>query len=412
MPAVMQVVSQGPQNAHLNKNPTTTIWRNRYRKYTQFAVESVEQQFQGQVGAGRQLIAPVIRSGDLIYGGEFVFRLPGLAPAGGDTYAHWTNAIAFALIRETQVDVGGIQAAKDYGESMFIWEEMTGVAQKRPDEAYGKRETRMQLIADAQWVSRLYYAPLQYWFAQYPGNALPLVALLLHNVHIKLETQQLSKLWVSGPCGHTPYALTTSKGSYAPLTDVSMDAFMYLNFVYLDQEERDRFVENDHQYLMTQVQRIVTTVVGQQSGLAPYKVQLPFAHPVFWMCWVVQQCDAINRKDLFNYEGIQGLDPVLTARIQISGQDRITEREGRYFRLIDPLRQGLNIPRKHIYSFGYGVRANIFQPQGAMNFSRVDDPSLFIKLQAGLSESVVTTYARNYNWFRVTGGMGGPTYSG
>jgi len=357
-------------------------------------------------------LAQFLRYGDLIYGGEYVFRVPGLVPVNGDTFAHWTNGLPFALIRETQFDVGGNNTAKDWGESMFIWEEMSGAAGKRPKEAYGIRETRMQLCADAQYASRLYYASIPFWWGEYPGNAFPLVALLLQNVHLKVELHHLSRLYVSGPLGHKPFTVTGTKGHYEALNDTSIDAYLYLNFVLLDEGERDRMVDKSHQYLMHQVQRHEQSFGCGQSNLTAHKISLPFAHPVYWMCWTAQQHDAILRKEWFNYEGIGGHDPIISARLSINGGDRFTEREARYFRLISPMSQGLNVPTRHIYSFGFGIRANIFQPTGAQNFSRADDPALYLRLQPCLSEVLVVVYVRNRNWFRLIGGMGGQVFNG
>ena len=64
---LMQLVAYGAQDVYLTGNPQITFWKVSYRRYTNFALESIEQTFNGQADfvhletPGRPIISVLIR---------------------------------------------------------------------------------------------------------------------------------------------------------------------------------------------------------------------------------------------------------------------------------------------------------------------------------------------------------------
>jgi hypothetical protein len=61
-------------------------------------------------------------------------------------------------------------------------------------------------------------------------------------------------------------------------------ASLYVDYVFLDTDERRRFAQNPHEYLITQLQFTGDESVGSSSN----KIKLNFNHPVKELIWVVQ----------------------------------------------------------------------------------------------------------------------------
>jgi hypothetical protein len=110
-----------------------------------------------------------------------------------------------------------------------------------------------------------------------------------------------------------------------------------------------------------------------------------------------------------------GENPVVTAKLQLNGQDRFSEREGTYFDLVQPYQHHTRNPDTGINVYSFALRPEEHQPSGSCNFSRIDNATLQLVLSnatvEGTNTAKVRVYATNYNVLRVMSGMGGLAYS-
>jgi hypothetical protein len=173
------------------------------------------------------------------------------------------------------------------------------------------------------------YIPLQFWFCRNPGLALPLIALQYHEVRFNITLGAATDLVSS-----TGY--TNISQAAAALPDIQ-DMAMYMDYIYLDVEERRRFAQESHEYLIDQLQTGIPQTINTASG----RLDLTLNHPVKELIWVFQDArktdcgsdvtTAIGYTQPFTYDDI-----VFKARIQINGQDRFDERYGDYFWKVQP----------------------------------------------------------------------------
>lgn len=407
--ALIQMAAKGVQDIFLTYAAQITFFKLVYRRYTDFAVECMEQTFQNQTAFGRRLSCCIQRNADLISGGYFVFTLPAIEAdsSNGSHAVHWVNSIGHAIINQVQITIGGQCIDTQYGEFMEVWEELSNTFELDFAELVGKRYTVAQLIDDAK-NETIYYVPLQFWWCRNPGLALPLISLQYHDVKIELDTRPLSQLWVShGNANATPLV----RGLGRTLSDSDLKASMYINYVFLDGEERARFAQSSHEYLITEVQTtgaIPQVGTGAQSTA---RIQLNFNHPVKELIWTVEQACNREAKTLFNYEGRDGQDPVVQVDLQLNGHPRFQPREGKYFRTVLPYEVHTRIPQKHIYIYPFGLDSERPQPNGSCNFSRIDNAFLNLTLQSAIGEVYITVYAIAYNVLRIMAGMGGKAFS-
>jgi hypothetical protein len=251
----MQLVAIGQQDAYLTENPTITFWKRAYQRHTNFAVESIEQTFVGQVQFGGTASVNISRNGDLLNKAYIHVELPKLDKG------QYIRNVGHALIKSVTMSIGGQKIDRHTGEWMHLWNRLAGKNLDGLSQMIGGAVT-----GGAQTL----YIPLHFWWNRTPGMALPLIALQYHEVKIEVNFNTLNKLVVGGTG-------VTANGSLA--------AKLYVDYVYIDNEERKRFAQANHEYLIDQVQETSESFNGTHSK----KVGLNFNHPVKELVWVVNK---------------------------------------------------------------------------------------------------------------------------
>ena len=305
---LMQLVAYGAQDVYLTGNPQITFWKVTYRRYTNFAIESIEQTFNGQADFGRRVTCTISRNGDLAYRTYLQVTLPEINQnmgVDGRNYARWLDFPGEQLISQVEVEIGGQRIDRQYGDWMHIWNQLTMTADQQ--KGYFKmvgNTTQLTFITDPNFADidgpcdaagprqvcaprkalpeTTLYVPLQFWYCTNPGLALPLIALQYHEVKINLDLRPIDEcLWAVGDLACTGSSAQTSTLSY---NQSLVAASLYVDYVFLDSDERRRFAQNPHEYLISQLQFTGDESVGSSSN----KIKLNFNHPCKELIWVVQ----------------------------------------------------------------------------------------------------------------------------
>tara|TARA_B100000900_G_scaffold18827_1_gene14768 strand:+ start:1310 stop:2788 length:1479 start_codon:yes stop_codon:yes gene_type:complete len=287
---LMQLVAYGAQDIYLTGNPQITFFKVVYRRHTNFAMECVEQTLNGSTTAGSTVTATVSRNGDLV-GKMYVTSV------GGTTTTNGSGIVATA-----EVEIGGQRIDKQTAEWMQIWNELSTPESK----AVGLKAMMGDVgTVGASGVGML-QVPLQFWFNRNPGLALPLIALQYHEVKVKLTLG------------------ATGTGSE--------DAKLWADYIYLDTDERRRFAQVSHEYLIEQVQ--------ETSASASTTQKLNFNHPVKELVWT-------------------SAGDYTSAKLVLNGHDRFAAQEEEYFQLRQPFDHHTAVPAQNI---PMSDRPNMIQP--------------------------------------------------
>ena len=546
---LMQLVAYGAQDVYLTGNPQITFWKVSYKRHTNFAMESIEQTFNGQADFGRRVTCTISRNGDLAYRTYLQVTLPEINQSmkGSNqdgVYARWLDFPGEQLISQVEIEIGGQRIDRQYGDWMHIWNNLTLPNDQRPGyHAMVGNTTELTFITDPSFNAidgpcqanaprqvcaprnalpeTTLYVPFQFWYCRNPGLALPLIALQYHEVKINLDIRPIDEcLWAVGSlsCGSNNALASPAGGRVNTAYNQSLvAASLYVDYVFLDTDERRRMAQNPHEYLIEQLQFTGDESVGSSSN----KIKLNFNHPVKELIWVVQPdqnvdyCSSLDCNQLlyrllgaqpFNYtdavdalpnaihafgghdavaqttgsfidgsglfneagaidvsnvywwqqgdaagatntgydqpnfapgfsgripyenSGVSdagtfvltqtsldlhcwGMNPVVTAKLQLNGQDRFSEREGTYFDLVQPYQHHTHTPDTGINVYSFALRPEEHQPSGSCNFSRIDNATLQLVLSnatvEGTKTAKVRVYATNYNVLRIMSGMGG-----
>jgi hypothetical protein len=267
---LMQLVAYGAQDVYLTGNPQITFFKVVYRRHTNFSVEPIQQVFNGAADFGRTVTCNLNRNGDLITNMYSVVELRG----ADSTQAKWgyVRRLGFALVAETKVEIGGSKIDEQYGDWMNIWQELTVKAGQVRGLAKMIGDVPELTYFDASHNPYILYVPLNYWFNRFNGLALPLIALQYHDVRITIQYLDAAKCvnWQAP----APMQLPDSFGMD--------DSYLLIDYVYLDSEERKRFAQASHEYLIEQLQ-----FTGSESlTTTNNKYRLNFNHPSKYLIWV------------------------------------------------------------------------------------------------------------------------------
>jgi hypothetical protein len=332
------------------------------------------------------------------------------------TDLRYVNGIGMAFVKSVELEIGGQRIDKHYSEWWDVWSELTEPAEKKTgiDAMVGKYADYTPWQRQ-QSRSRTYYVPLRFCFNRSSGLHLPLVALASHQIKFNFEFRNYLELIRAT----VPVTALTAKAGAMPLSVTSCDLFA--DYVFLNNPERIRMSEMQHEYLVTQLQfqgDEPTPSPTDPNGTVNRKYTLNFIHPVKELVWVYQAAsrydvDARTGNDIFNYEINTATDPEVfkTCKLVLNGSDRFSVRNGSYFRLMQPYEHHTRVPSKSVYAYSFALKPEEDQPSGTANFSRFDSAQMSVTLNPALPAGRVKFFATSYNVLRVASGMAGLAFA-
>jgi hypothetical protein len=457
---LLQLVAYGAQDVYLTGNPQITFFKVVYRRHTNFAMEAIAQTFSGIPNYGNTVYCQISRNGDLIHRTylEVGINTTANSISGTESYV---NYLGLRLLKAVSIEIGGQQIDKHYSDWLYIWNELSLPRGKRYayDTMVGADRDALNSGVYGTGGTTTLYIPLEFWFCRNIGLALPLIALQYHEVKIKIDFETATN------CIYAP-------GLGTNVNDLSLykldNPNLWVDYIYLDTDERRKFAQLSHEYLIEQLQ-----FTGQETlGSSGARVKLNFNHPCKELVWVAKTTNLASRWYNYTYEGsipsinlqydvaslpnssltgntfnstnflvssnvgsaaltyqltsnfIQDnyipyvdnvstniVNPFESCLLQLNGNDRFNFRTGNYFNLVQPYQHHTNIPlNRGINVYSFALKPEEHQPSGTLNMSRIDTAILDVKTLTGVVGNI-NIYAVNYNVLRILSGMGGLAYS-
>jgi hypothetical protein len=421
---LMQLVAYGAQDVYLTGNPKVTFFQAVYKRHTNFAMENIEQTTNGNPANNGRISVTVARNGDLI--GDMYVELSSKASLTSKSGATDCNWVAERAIKTAELSIGGQRIDKHYQRWWRLYSELYLDESKKAN--YAKMTTGKGQV----------FLPLIFFFNRNPGLYLPLIALQYHEVRIDFDLSDMFEAY---------FGTNTFK--------------VWGNYVYLDTEERRRFAQKGHEYLIEQVQH--TGVDAVTSGDTK-NIRLSYNHPVKELVWAVTGASSAEDK-LWNFSsnvatgdvvvesdptavsesncyvpltqatgvplfsaGANGglrlveegassaaaVGPLDTFKLVLNGQDRFKEQTGKYFNQVQPFNHHSGCPMPGVYAYSFALKPEEHQPTGTCNFSRIDNAQVALKVKSDMASGAATSlnmFATNYNVLRIQSGMGGLAFS-
>ena len=285
---LMQLVAYGAQDVYLTGNPQITFFKVVYRRHTNFSIEPIQQTWNGNADFGRTVTCNINRNGDLITSMYVVVNLKAVEPNKEQKSIPWgyVNRLGHAMIYNIKIEIGGSKIDEQYGDWLNIWYELTH--KKGQERGYDKMIGNVKELTDFSTKKKAYqmYIPLQFWFNRNNGLALPLIALQYHDVRVTMNFRKIVDCinW-QGPANNPPSDIPSMQDSY-----------LLIDYIYLDSEERKKFAQASHEYLIEQLQ-----FTGSESLISNSKIRLNFNHPSKYLVWTPHLEKYITRNEWLVY---------------------------------------------------------------------------------------------------------------
>ena len=412
---LMQLVAYGAQDVYLTGNPEVTFYQAKYKRHTNFAMENIEQTVNGTAANSGRVSVTVARNGDLV--GDMYLELESAIAATATAEAGDCNWVAERAISSVELSIGGQRIDKHYQKWWRLYSELY------LDEAKKATWGKMTTAKDGKTV----YLPLIFFFNRNPGLALPLIALQYHEVRMDFDLS-------------SDFSLYTDNSTFK----------VWANYIYLDTEERRRFAQKGHEYLIEQVQHTGSDAMAAAGSTK--QIRLSYNHPVKELVFCADR-GGVGRANLWNFTsstevvttdpaGVLGAlgdglviapgssgapmlkvahggntwseeadGPVDTFKLVLNGQDRFKEQTGKYFNAVQPYQHHSGSPMPGVYAYSFALKPEEHQPTGTCNFSRIDNAQVAIKTKAAATAKNLNMFAVNYNVLRIQSGMGGLAFS-
>ena len=293
----MQLVAYGAQDIYLTGNPQITFFKVVYRRHTNFSMEAIEQTVNGSQSSGGSGTVTISRNGDLVHKVYLTTSTAGVTRGSN-------------LFSEVELEIGGQRIDRHYTDWCNVWNELSTNESK----ALGLKSMQGDIGTSVSGNStvgslNLVQVPLQFWFCRNIGLALPLIALQYHEVKLKI-------VWGSGAAG---------TGTGTALADCGV----ICDYIYLDTDERRRFAQVSHEYLIEQVQRQIVSESLSTNGSKSER--LNFNHPVKELIWSYSNNMLLNN-----------------VQLKLNGHDRFSQQAEPYFTVRQPFEYHTAVPRQNL----------------------------------------------------------------
>ena len=350
----MQLVAVSSSDVYMTGNPEMSFFDPKYKRHTNFAMESIEQSFNTTAPLGNKVTCTVSRNGDGVGTTYLVVDLPEVRGRG----VRWVDDVGHALIKTATVKIGPTVYDSNTGEWMRIWADLT------KDDAQKKNLRRLISSKSARGdhlPAERIYVPLQLFFCGSPAMCIKLISLRFHEVKIIIDTHAIAELLEGDVHSVGPHSMS-----------------MYVDYYYWDTDERRKVAQSSNEAVIETVEH-KTYPRGQTS------LPLEFVHRSKEIVFVCRGPDGSRNT-------ADGRNPVSSAVITMAGKERFSRRSGQYFDTVQPFQHHSNVPDAGINVYSFSIRPEDYQPSGHYNFGT--DTVLDLELEAG--DWQVTVYSRGY----------------
>lgn len=400
---LLQLLAVGVQDIYIIGNPQITFFKTIFKKHTNFSLESVSQTIDGRTNFGQQIEVTISRVGDLLK--DIILEV--LLPVLPNGY-YWTNGIGNVLVKQVDLEIGGQLIDRHYSEWLDIWSQLTVNASKigAYDAMVGNYSSISGIEANAINQLRL-YVPMYFWFNRDYAMVLPLIALQYHTIVLKITLRDFNS------CYRNNTVSTTLDSSLYQIQQFRI----WADYVYLDMEERRKFAQTSHEYLIEQLQFAGDEFISSTGNSVSKK--LIFNHPVKELYWVhvrndFEQTNILTGNQQLDYSLSTDIETFGEGVLQLNGVERFEKRNANYFRLVQNYQFHTHYSNKNIYTYSFGVYPEKPQPSGTCNMSKFTNITLYLdyySINHSQNDMILKVFCINYNIFRIMSGMAGLAFS-
>jgi hypothetical protein len=364
-------------------DPETTFWQYSFQTHTPFQIEPKRFEFAGLPEYGRLNTCDLKRTADFWKQIYLCLHIDKLDLGNGG--ARFVEDVGRAMIESVVLEIGNISFDVKQGEILHIEEELDTLEENHYGRLTGKTQNVAELI---DWAKREQFlmVPLTFWWFKVPY---PIVAAFLTEPKIKLRLKKKEDLIVTTGAPYVPTAADAK----------ILDGYVHIECVLLEEGERNFVADSQNVYVIEQTQLETKTLT---TGATSQKIQFQVNHPVREIILVARSNSNTTAKNYFNFSGqetgvFQG-ELFKSLSLKINGNERWEPQNPLYHRIIQPKQYHTRVPKKHIHAYSFALTPETPNPNGSINFSRIENASLEITFTSALTENFdLFIYVKNHN---------------
>lgn len=319
----------------------------------------------------------------------------------------WINDLAWNIINETHLDIGGNIIDRQYSIWLNIWYHLFETEYKKLDIEKLHSKSSISYIYDKRSKPSFeIHIPLKFFFCRYVGLSIPLVSLRYQSVILFMKISSLRKLIKTDYSNNNLESLIYIK-----------DIKLLTSYIFLDQDERTKFAESQHEYIIEQVisEKFIINKTNELN------IDLGFSNPIKYYAFTIQNKNFIDLHNTHTSYGVQSSqndtlqnigDTMLNTNLELNGIERIKKMNNLYFSRVTSYESLKNTLPDGLYFHSFCIDPMEIQPSGSCNFSRLDRKRLNIKLENNFMNTIndtdqiiVNVVAVNYNILKFSNGL-------
>ena len=475
------------QDRHFTGNPEVNFFKKPYNQYHNFAMELIDVK-PNEVNTKLKfhneklkLSFIIPRKGDLISHMYLKFNIPEIYSLTADEKVRnfkWISRLGEYIIDEARFFIGTKEINRLYSEWLHIWTELSLPIEKKDgyNRMIGNISSLTNIGATPKLISdspdkyipsirgRTIIVPLQFWFTYSYALSLPLISLQYEPCRVELDLRPFDDLFTvvetntnlrtkslgDDPTNFSRFLALKKDGipSYNTepnLTELEISPHLKINYIFLDNVEREKFAKQQQDYLITDVKRVTKTL---KSSTRKHLIDLDLTGPCSKLCWVLRRTDntANNQWDNFTNWPLKSSNPIflnqdydpftadekidenninslknknicLNARLLFDGKERFQQKSFEFFNYSNNYAHAKAIPEENMYVYSFEIKMDKdnYQPTGYCNFSNFSKIQLELELtekEGGKDYDYdVFIFAQTYNVLKCISGMGNLEFS-
>lgn len=284
---LLQIVIYGAQDVYLTNNPQITFFKTVFRRHTNFSIEAFEYTVQDGPNFGTKNEVILHRNGDLITKMYIRIVVDSVNVPENANFA-WIRRFGHAILNYVEITIEGVRIDRLVGTWLDIWYELARTG--KHDRGYLKMigdDPKLTTYNEINKPEFTVFIPLKFWFNKFIGLSIPMIGILYHRIIIKMEFNDAENVIVRN-----------SNFTFANINELQfLDVTLIIDFIFLDDDERRRFAQIGHEYLIEQVQ-----FTGEESIDAMVReTDLHFNHPCKEMVWAIKNGNYTSGKAFLCY---------------------------------------------------------------------------------------------------------------
>ena len=473
---LLNLVNIGKENIYLSTNPEITYFKTTYKRYTNFSIEQMPQYFNTTPDFYRKCNIIIGKNADLINKIYLYVELPEINVI--NKKFKWSDKIGLIIIKNVEVNIGGITIDRHCMDWLNIWNELTITASQKKgyDKIIGNTKELTNYSNNIK--KNILYIPLIFWFCKNISLSLPIIALKKNDIKIYIEFNDINNCYNISPSNYITITnnyclfneneliyqysnnnkiiarfnyfdfkkkkffytrikddfvipidetieslkITNENNSFSVYIQTNsvvikenilnnynkpsiLNAYLLVDYIYLDTTERSRFINSDLEYIIDYVQtsteKILNTIYTTYN--------LPFYNLVKLLCWRAITKYNRNNNNHFVYNNVHSEDSnIIYNNLLVLNSVNATEiGYNLFYTILQKYKYNYKNINSDIYSYSFSTKPIDDEITGSINFSMLDESYLKLTLDTSINYQnpiYIQAYALTYNIINISNG--------